>query len=97
MRLSVSTQFTLKDRPKDYLGLYSEHWNFGKDEYISLSSLVFGFLKVAMSYYARFEESDTLDVEIEKVLSLLYALNERHPVSDQKRESMALDARISFE
>lgn len=97
MHLSVSAQFTLKDKPKGHLGLCSELWNFGKDEYISLSSLVFSFIKVAIGYYARFEESDTLDAEIEKVLSLLYALNKQHPVSDQKRELMARDAKINFE
>ena len=75
MRLSVSARFTLKDKPKGYLGLCSENYNFGKDKYVSLSILVISFLKVIISYYTMFEKAETLNVEVGKLRAVF---NELH-------------------
>jgi hypothetical protein len=77
MRLSVSAGFTLKDRPKGYLGLCREHYNFGKDKYISLSSLVLVFLKVVIGYYMMFEKAETLNAETKKIYEAIGELHFR--------------------
>lgn len=76
MRLSVLARFTLKDKPKGYLGLCGEYFNFGKDKYISLSSLILSFLKTVLDHYVWIEtDADSLNSELDKIRKALNGIH----------------------
>jgi hypothetical protein len=51
-RIAIYAQFTLKDKPKDFEGITSESWNFGKEEFVPwhdlIMSLIFQSLEFSM-------------------------------------------------
>jgi len=48
--VKISAAFYLKDAPEGYLGLRSEHWNFG-DEPESFDALIAGFIYHFLEFY----------------------------------------------
>ena len=71
MRLSVSGQFTLKNRPKDCSGITGEHWNIGKDRPVSFSRMVLAFMFIASDFYTIFCDAAKMNTEMEKIRQAL--------------------------
>lgn len=67
MRLSISARFSIKDRPEGYLGLTGEHWNFGKDNALSLSEMCCAILHRIFWYYGIWLQPEQMTDEVVKV------------------------------
>lgn len=63
MHLSISAQFTLKDKPKEYRGLVREHYVFGKKP-VSLAGMCMSVLEVIFTYYGRLCDADELNADL---------------------------------
>ena len=87
MRVSISAQFTIKDRPEGYLGLTGEHWNFGKDEALSLSDMCGAVLFRILWYYGLWMTPEEMKAEIDEVAELLLA-SEFHYEGEDEQEKV---------
>lgn len=67
MRVSVYAQVTLKDKPKDYLGVSGESVSIGKDQFIGLADMMAYLLQTVGSYYGIFQTEDELNEQLDKL------------------------------
>ena len=61
MHLSLSAQWTLKDRPEKYRGVTSERISYGSDTKLPFSLMASYVLFDMLHYYIRFDDADTLN------------------------------------
>lgn len=71
MRLSVSARFTLRDKPKGYLGLTGEYWSFGKDKSRTMGELAYDFLTVLFDWHLRWLTIDEANYEKQRLVAWL--------------------------
>ena len=69
--VSASVRFTLKNAPKEQTGLSGEHWNFGKDDPITLSHLLGTYIVHALEFYLK-----TVDISAEEAGAQLNKVRE---------------------
>lgn len=62
-RLSISAQFTVKDRETP--GYRGSHWNFGKDKELSLSEMLWAVNFTILEQYLQFTDIKTLNQELD--------------------------------
>jgi len=67
MHIRVNAQFYLEDRPRGYLGIRSENWQFGKNHDLAMSKLVQGLLGELFNFYMLYLSVDEANEELEKI------------------------------
>jgi len=67
MYLSISTRYTLKDRPDGYLGLTGENISYGKDQHVPFEHLAYSVIRDILGYYIMFDDSAALNASLDKL------------------------------
>jgi len=67
MYLSISTRYTLKDRPDGYLGLTGEDISYGKHKYVPFEHLAYAVIRDILGYYIMLEDSAALNAALDKL------------------------------
>lgn len=65
-RLSISTQYTLKDRPEEFRGKCGEHVSYGKDTAIPLARRLALVSLDVVQWYAQFTDAETIKEQRDK-------------------------------
>ena len=80
MRLSMSVQYTLKDKLDGYRGLTHESITYGKERPVGFPHLMALVMKDVLEWYMRFEDMDTLNQELDSFRALIEKLRiEEYP------------------
>ena len=88
MRLSISAQFTIKDRPEGYLGLSGEYCNFGKDNPLSVAEMCASVLYKILWFYGMWTRSEKMSEEVDKVIEWLSNLQFRTEGDSDEQEKV---------
>lgn len=67
MRVSISVNITLKDRPKDFRGMYRESIVIGKDEPVTLDEMLGGLLIRLAPYYGACATPEELNEALDRL------------------------------
>lgn len=67
MRLSLTVQYTLKDRPKGYLGLTGEYVTYGRQGPVPFERMAYMLLRDTLAYYCMFQNAEALNAALDKL------------------------------
>lgn len=75
MYLSISSQFTLKDRPAEYRGITGEHVTFAKERPSSLAQMCMDLLERTFDWYCIIDEAKDLNAELKLLVAWLNGIH----------------------
>lgn len=75
MRVSISLTVSLKDKPKDHLGITRESWTIGTDTEVGLSKAVACFIRAIAPMYGVCYDAETLNGELRDLARALPSMH----------------------
>lgn len=74
MRLSAHVQFTLKDKPRGFLGQTGESLCIGRDKFLPFDAMAGAFIRRALEWYLRVSTADELNAALDRLRAALVPL-----------------------
>lgn len=71
MRVSISLQVSLKDKPKSHYGILSENWTIGKDKEVKLADAIIDVTQILANFYGSCYPLDELNAELQRAARIL--------------------------
>lgn len=78
MHLSVSSQFTLKNRPPDHKGIIGDRITIGKNRPSSLAEMCMALMEHVFDYYCIVDKAEGLNAELKLVIAWLNGIHFTH-------------------
>lgn len=92
MHLSISAQYTLKNRTPEYRGITSEHVTFGKDRPSSLAEMCMSLLEYTFDWYCITEDAESLNADRKLLSAWLSGIH----FTDNDAEARLIDPPVPY-